>query len=148
MRERPTTTSDRRTRRIATVATGYADGYAMGNMISAQFVGVAAVAAWSAIATGVLALAASLLFPMRVSETEEREGLDITSHDPERPIGADLGVPLPRRRVELIDLAALGELEHRPRLVADVHPPLVPGELPGDGDPDLVGRAKVLIGLK
>ena len=60
--------------------TGYADGYAMGNMISAQFVGVAAVAAWSAIATGVLALAASLLFPMRVSETEEREGLDITSH--------------------------------------------------------------------
>jgi Amt family ammonium transporter len=60
--------------------TGYADGYAMGDMISAQFVGVAAVAAWSAIATGVLALAASLLFPMRVSETEEREGLDITSH--------------------------------------------------------------------
>jgi Amt family ammonium transporter len=60
--------------------TGYADGYAMGNMISAQFLGVAAVAAWSAIATGVLALAASLLFPMRVSETEEREGLDITSH--------------------------------------------------------------------
>lgn len=60
--------------------TGYADGYTMDNMISAQFVGIVAAAAWSAIATGVLALAASLLFPMRVSETEEREGLDITSH--------------------------------------------------------------------
>ena len=60
--------------------TGYAEGYAMGNMISAQFVGVAAVTAWSAIATAVLALAASLLFPIRVSEAEERDGLDITSH--------------------------------------------------------------------
>jgi len=60
--------------------TGYNEGYGMGSMISAQFVGVAAVAAWSAIATGVLALLASLLFPMRVSEEEEREGLDITSH--------------------------------------------------------------------
>jgi Amt family ammonium transporter len=60
--------------------TGYEEGFAMWRMVSVQFVGVAAVAAWSAIATGVLALAASLLFPMRVSETEEREGLDITSH--------------------------------------------------------------------
>ena len=42
--------------------------------------GVAAVAAWSVVATVLLALAASLLFPMRVSENEERDGLDITSH--------------------------------------------------------------------
>lgn len=60
--------------------TGYAEGYGMGNMISAQFVGVAAATAWSAVATVLLALAASLLFPMRVSEAEERDGLDITSH--------------------------------------------------------------------
>ena len=32
------------------------------------------------VATVLLALAASLLFPMRVSENEERDGLDITSH--------------------------------------------------------------------
>ncbi len=50
------------------------------SMIGAQFVGVAAVAAWSAIATLGLALGVSLIFPMRVSADEEREGLDITSH--------------------------------------------------------------------
>jgi Amt family ammonium transporter len=60
--------------------TGYAAGLGMGSMVAAQFVGVAAVAAWSAICTAILALGVSLLFPMRVSPDEEREGLDITSH--------------------------------------------------------------------
>ncbi len=59
---------------------GYADGKDMISQLAAQAVGVGAVAIWSAIATGVLAVGVSLFFPMRVGEDEEREGLDITSH--------------------------------------------------------------------
>jgi Amt family ammonium transporter len=59
---------------------GYAEGHGMISMIWAQLVGVAAVATWSAIATLGLAMGVSLVFPMRVSADEEREGLDITSH--------------------------------------------------------------------
>ena len=39
-----------------------------------------AVALWSAVATAVIALAVSLFLPMRVSEDDERQGLDIASH--------------------------------------------------------------------
>ena len=60
--------------------TGYAEGKNMVSQLAAQFVGVGVVAIWSAIASAVLAVGVSLLFPMRVSEDEEREGLDITSH--------------------------------------------------------------------
>jgi Amt family ammonium transporter len=60
--------------------TGFPEGVGMGSMISAQVVGVVAVAIWSAIATAVLTLAVSFFAPMRVSKDEETEGLDITSH--------------------------------------------------------------------
>ena len=60
--------------------TGYAEGYGMVNMVSAQVVGIVVVATWSAIATAILALGVSFVFPMRVSADEEREGLDITGH--------------------------------------------------------------------
>ena len=60
--------------------TGYAEGMAMGSMIGAQVLGVAAVAVYSAIATAVSALAVSLFLPMRVSVDDERQGLDIASH--------------------------------------------------------------------
>ncbi|WP_296680907.1 ammonium transporter [Novosphingobium sp.] len=60
--------------------TGYADGKTMISQIAAQAVGVGVVAIWSAVATAVLAVAVSLLFPMRVSEDDEREGLDLASH--------------------------------------------------------------------
>ena len=60
--------------------TGYADGMAMGSMLGVQALGVASVAIWSAVATAGSALAVSLLLPMRVSEDNEREGLDIASH--------------------------------------------------------------------
>jgi Amt family ammonium transporter len=53
---------------------------AMGSMFGAQALGVASVAIWSAIATAVSALAVSLFLPMRVSEDDERQGLDIASH--------------------------------------------------------------------
>ena len=60
--------------------TGYAEGMSMGSQFVGQLVGVGVVAAWSAIASAVLALAVSMVMPMRVSEDAEREGLDITSH--------------------------------------------------------------------
>ena len=60
--------------------TGYAEGMAMLSQLGAQAAGVGAVALWSAVATAIVALAVSLLLPMRVSEDAEREGLDIASH--------------------------------------------------------------------
>ncbi len=59
---------------------GYAEGGGLGVQLIAQAVGVGAVALWSAVATAVLALMCSLIFPMRASEEEERDGLDIASH--------------------------------------------------------------------
>lgn len=60
--------------------TGYAEGMTMLSQLGGQLVGVGVVAVWSVIASVVIALAVSLLVPMRVSEDEEREGLDISSH--------------------------------------------------------------------
>ena len=59
---------------------GYADGMAMGTMLGAQLIAVAAVAVFTAVATVLLALAVSLFLPMRVSEEEERQGLDVANH--------------------------------------------------------------------
>ena len=59
---------------------GYAEGMAMGSMLGAQALAVVAVAIYSAAATAALALAISLVLPMRVSEDDERQGLDIASH--------------------------------------------------------------------
>src|SRR4051812_26401049 len=42
--------------------------------------------------------------------------------------------------IELVELPALVDREDGPQLIADVHAPLVPGELPGNGDPHLVRR--------
>ena len=60
--------------------TGHPGGVSSGAFLGAQALGIAAVALWSAIATGVSALAVSLFLPMRVSEDDERQGLDIASH--------------------------------------------------------------------
>ncbi|MCZ8173040.1 MAG: ammonium transporter, partial [Brevundimonas sp.] len=60
--------------------TGYAEGIGMINQLAAQAVGVGVVALWSAIASAIIAVLVSLVFPMRVGEDAEREGLDITSH--------------------------------------------------------------------
>ena len=59
---------------------GYAEGMDMASQFGAQLTGVGVVALWSIVASAVLALAVSLVVPMRVSDDEEREGLDITSH--------------------------------------------------------------------
>ncbi len=60
--------------------TGYAEGQTMIGQLAAQGIGVGVVALWSAFATAVIAVTVSLIWPMRVGEDAEREGLDITSH--------------------------------------------------------------------
>ena len=59
---------------------GYAHGMNMIAQTFAQLIGVGIAIIWSVIASVILALMASMVFPMRVSEDAEREGLDITSH--------------------------------------------------------------------
>ena len=60
--------------------TGYAEGMSMGSQFFAQLAGIGVTLVWSAIVTAIIAVMVSVLFKMRVSEDEEREGLDITSH--------------------------------------------------------------------
>ncbi len=60
--------------------TGYAEGMSMSSQIGGQLMAVALVALWSAVASVIVALMVSVVFPMRVSKDEETEGLDITSH--------------------------------------------------------------------
>ena len=60
--------------------TGYAAHMGTASQLVAQAIGVGLVAAFSAIATAIIALGVNLVFPMRVSEDAEREGLDLTSH--------------------------------------------------------------------
>ena len=59
---------------------GYGEGMTMASQTAAQFIGVGVTILWSVIASVILAVMASVVFPMRVSEDAEREGLDITSH--------------------------------------------------------------------
>ncbi len=60
--------------------TGYAQGMNMARQLVAQGVGVGVIALWSAVATAIAALMVSLVLPMRVTEDDEREGLDLASH--------------------------------------------------------------------
>ncbi|WP_068077515.1 ammonium transporter [Novosphingobium lentum] len=60
--------------------TGYAEGMGMARQLIAQATGVGAVALWSAVASAIVALMVSMVLPMRVSEDDEREGLDYASH--------------------------------------------------------------------
>ena len=60
--------------------TGYPDGTGMLGAIGAQALGIGVVAIYSAIVTALVAVAVSLFLPMRVSEEEEVQGLDLTSH--------------------------------------------------------------------
>jgi len=59
---------------------GYADGMGMGGMIGVQLLAIGVIAVYSAVVTALVALAVSLFIPMRVSEDEELQGLDTTSH--------------------------------------------------------------------
>lgn len=59
---------------------GYGEGASMGSQLWIQIKGVAIVGAFSAVMTVILGYMVSMVIPMRVSEEEERDGLDITSH--------------------------------------------------------------------
>lgn len=59
---------------------GYDEGTGMLSQFATQGIGVFSVAVWSALATTLIALLIGLVFPMRVSEDDEREGLDLASH--------------------------------------------------------------------
>ena len=59
---------------------GYPEGMAFGSQFVAQLIGVGAVAIWSAFATAILGFGISFILPMRVSEDDERDGLDISNH--------------------------------------------------------------------
>jgi len=60
--------------------TGYAEGMTMGSQLVAQVAGVGVTLIWSAVVSAILAVMVSVLIPMRVTEDEEREGLDLSSH--------------------------------------------------------------------
>jgi Amt family ammonium transporter len=59
---------------------GYAAGADMASQLWAQFKGVAIVAGYSAVVTAIIGYVVSVVLPMRVSEDQERDGLDISSH--------------------------------------------------------------------
>lgn len=59
---------------------GLAEGVTAGQQLWVQFVGAAATAAWAIVAIVVIIWIIRLVTPMRVSEEDEIEGLDITSH--------------------------------------------------------------------
>ncbi|WP_374414055.1 ammonium transporter [Novosphingobium colocasiae] len=59
---------------------GYDEGMGMIAQMTAQVVAMLVVSVWAIIATVILAVMASTLFPMRVSEDAERDGLDRASH--------------------------------------------------------------------
>jgi Amt family ammonium transporter len=60
--------------------TGYAEGMGLGSQLGVQALGIGVVAVWSAVASAIIALMVSMVFPMRASENDERDGLDISNH--------------------------------------------------------------------
>ena len=48
--------------------------------LGSQLIAIVAVGIFSAIATALIALGVSLVVPMRVTEEDERQGLDVTNH--------------------------------------------------------------------
>ncbi len=60
--------------------TGYFGGATMASQLGAQAIGIGAVIVWSAVGSAIIALMVSVIFPMRVSEDDEIEGLDIAAH--------------------------------------------------------------------
>ena len=60
---------------------GYAEGMNLGSQLFVQAVGLAATFAWTAVATWVILKVVGLITPLRVSEEDEIEGLDLTQHE-------------------------------------------------------------------
>ena len=60
---------------------GYAEGMDMGSQLGVQAIGLLATAAWTALATWVILKIVGVITPLRVSEEDEIEGLDLTQHE-------------------------------------------------------------------
>ncbi|MBV7260201.1 ammonium transporter [Erythrobacter crassostreae] len=60
--------------------TGYFGDMTMTGQLGAQAIGIGAVALWSAVGTVIIALMVSIVFPLRVEEEAEQDGLDLTNH--------------------------------------------------------------------
>jgi len=60
---------------------GLAEGVTIGHQVMVQLCGITAVALYTAIATFIILKLVNLLTPLRVSEEEETEGLDIVLHN-------------------------------------------------------------------
>ena len=60
---------------------GYAEGMGMGSQLGVQAIGLLATAAWTALATWVILKIVGAITPLRVSEEDEIEGLDLTQHE-------------------------------------------------------------------
>lgn len=60
--------------------TGYFGGATMASQLGAQAIGLGVVVVWSAVGSAIIALMVSVVFPMRVSNEDEIEGLDIAAH--------------------------------------------------------------------
>ncbi len=59
---------------------GLAEGMTAGSQLWVQFVGVIAVGAWSVAVSWIILVVVKAIIPLRVSEDDETEGLDITAH--------------------------------------------------------------------
>jgi len=59
---------------------GYAEGMTMAKQVGVQALGVAATAAWCAIATAIILKIIDATLGLRVSEEQESEGLDLAQH--------------------------------------------------------------------
>ena len=59
---------------------GYAEGMTMAKQVGVQALGVLAAAAWCAIATFIILKLIDVTLGLRVSEEQEREGLDLAQH--------------------------------------------------------------------
>jgi ammonium transporter, Amt family len=59
---------------------GYAEGMSMASQLWVQVKAVGIVGVYSAVVTLIIGYAISMVLPMRVSEDQERDGLDISSH--------------------------------------------------------------------
>jgi len=60
--------------------TGYFGDATMASQLGAQAIGIGVVMVWSAVGSAIIALMVSVVFPMRVSDDDEIEGLDIAAH--------------------------------------------------------------------
>jgi ammonium transporter, Amt family len=59
---------------------GYGEGVTMASQLWVQIKAVGIVAVYSAVVTLIVGYMVSMVLPMRVSEDQERDGLDIASH--------------------------------------------------------------------